>query len=114
MYGETMQITRPLDFAAITDHAETFGLHEACADPEISDEQQYTCDRLESPSFKYFMELRETSVARPPVSIMSEAIGDKEKEERFIKSTWNKIINAEYKVIPVKFERVERVRCSCS
>ena len=94
MYGETMQISRPLDFAAITDHAETFGLHEACADPEISDDQAYTCERLESPSFKYFMELRESSVARPPVSIMSEAIGDKEKEERFIKSTWNKIIDA--------------------
>lgn len=94
MYGETMQISRPLDFAAVTDHAETFGLHEACADPDISEAQQYTCDRLESPNFKFFMELRETSVARPPVSLMSKEINDKEKEERFIKSTWSKIINA--------------------
>ena len=41
-----------------------------------------------------FAELRETAVKRPPVSFLSEAINDKEKEEKFIKSTWNKIINA--------------------
>ena len=94
MYGETMQISRPLDFAAVTDHAETFGIHESCSDPDITEESVYTCQRLETPSFKFFAELRETAVKRPPVSFLTEAINDKEKEEKFIKSTWNKIINA--------------------
>ncbi len=70
MFGETMQISRPLDFAAVTDHAETFGLQESCADPEITDESRLTCERLESPSYRFFIGLRDTSVARPPVSIM--------------------------------------------
>ena len=104
MFGEKMQISRPLDFAAVTDHAETFGLEESCADPEITEESKVTCARLESPSYRFFFNLRETSVARPPVSIMSAAIGDKEKEERFIKSTWDKIIKAaDYHYEPGRF-----------
>ena len=94
MYGETMQISRPLDFAAVTDHAETFGILESCSDPDITDEQQRICERLETPSFKFFAELRETAVLRPPVSFMTMAINDKDKEERFIRSTWKKIIDA--------------------
>ena len=30
--GELMQLSRPLDFVAITDHAESFGLRTRCAD----------------------------------------------------------------------------------
>ena len=78
MFGEQMQISRPLDFAAVTDHAETFGLQESCADSEITEESKITCARLESPSYRFFFDLRETSVARQPISIMSAAIGDKE------------------------------------
>jgi len=35
--GETMQLTVPLDFAAVTDHAEGFGLQKQCGDEEVGD-----------------------------------------------------------------------------
>jgi len=34
--GETMQLSRPLDFVAITDHAESFGIRTHCNDPNLS------------------------------------------------------------------------------
>ena len=34
--GETMQLSRPLDFVAITDHAEGFGSRTHCDDPNLS------------------------------------------------------------------------------
>ena len=34
--GETMQLSRPLDFVAITDHAEGFGIRTHCDDPNLS------------------------------------------------------------------------------
>ena len=33
--GERMQLSRPLDFVAITDHAEGFGTRTRCGDPDL-------------------------------------------------------------------------------
>ncbi len=38
MSGDEVRIDRPLDFAAVTDHAETFDLMHACTDPGASDD----------------------------------------------------------------------------
>ena len=41
--GETMQLSRPLDFVAITDHAESFGLRTHCDDPNLSLLERAAC-----------------------------------------------------------------------
>jgi len=41
--GETMQLSRPLDFVAITDHAEGFGTRTHCTDLSLSLRDRATC-----------------------------------------------------------------------
>ena len=41
--GETMQLTRPLDFVAITDHAEGFGTVTHCQDPDLGVLEKFSC-----------------------------------------------------------------------
>ena len=65
--GEVVQLTMPLDFVAITDHAESFGLFEGCADPEISAQQEDFCSQFDNPSLSLFMKLRNEAMQRPPI-----------------------------------------------
>ena len=67
MSGEIAQLTVPLDFAAITDHAESYGLFEGCADPDITPEQLEFCAQFENPSPMVFWNLRREGTKRPPV-----------------------------------------------
>jgi len=64
--GEIVQLSAPLDFAAITDHAESYGLFEACADANLTEEQVEFCNLFEKPSLTAFMELRSQATQRPP------------------------------------------------
>ena len=41
--GETMQLSRPLDFVAITDHAESFGIRTHCGNPDLSLLERAAC-----------------------------------------------------------------------
>ena len=41
--GEIMQLSRPLDFVAITDHAEGFGTRTHCSDPNLSLSERAAC-----------------------------------------------------------------------
>ena len=41
--GETMQLSRPLDFVAITDHAEGFGSRTHCSGPNLSLRERASC-----------------------------------------------------------------------
>ena len=41
--GELMQLSRPLDFVAITDHAEGFGTRTHCDDPNLSLSERAAC-----------------------------------------------------------------------
>ncbi len=49
--GELMQLSRPLDFVAITDHAEGFGLRTRCGDPDLSWLERVNCWVMETPGF---------------------------------------------------------------
>ena len=48
--GEIIEITRPLDFAAVTDHAEGFGRVMACFDP-ATPEIAESCELVNSPNY---------------------------------------------------------------
>lgn len=65
--GEVVQLNTPLDFVAITDHAESFGLFEGCADPDISPHQEEYCAQFDNPSLSLFLELRDEAMRRPPI-----------------------------------------------
>ena len=87
--GEVMQLSRPLDFTAITDHAETFGLHEGCADLEKTKATAELCDRFENPDISFFIELRNIGEQRPPIDPTIALVNNKEKSLLFSNQTWS-------------------------
>ena len=64
--GEIMQLRTPLDFAAITDHSESFGIHEGCDDEEATLSTLILCRRLESPDLLFFLKLRANGAKKQP------------------------------------------------
>jgi Protein of unknown function (DUF3604) len=92
--GEIMQLTRPLDFVAITDHAEGFGLHEACDLAEKSADLQAYCDRMERPDARFFLELRAQGEKRPPQQILDGFVGEADTANALKTATWRRIVEA--------------------
>ncbi len=90
--GETTQLTVPLDFAAITDHAEGFGLGQQCAASDASAAIRNLCDRMEQPGIKLFLELRKSGVQRPPVSLISGDAEQAEKTRLYAEQAWASIV----------------------
>ena len=90
--GETMQLTRPLDFVAITDHSEGFGLHEACDLSDKSDALQAYCDRLERPDARFFLDLRAQGEQRPPVSVLDGFFDTPEDASGLKTATWRRVV----------------------
>ncbi len=66
--GELMRLSRPLDFVAITDHAEGFGLRTRCGGPDLSLVERVYCWIMETPGFTTAMFLlnRQTRMAVEP------------------------------------------------
>jgi hypothetical protein len=56
--GERMQLSRPLDFVAITDHAEGFGTRTRCGDPGLSWFDSFNCAVMETPNTLVFSFIR--------------------------------------------------------
>ncbi len=59
--GEMMRISEPLDFVAITDHAEGFGNRRDCGKPGLSLRQRVNCWIVETPNRATFSYLRKLS-----------------------------------------------------
>jgi len=74
--GETAQLSSPLDFVVMTDHAETFGLFETCARDTLSEPQRTFCAQFETPSMDAFMRLRNQATKRPLVRLPELCDGD--------------------------------------
>jgi hypothetical protein len=60
------QLSRPLDFLVITDHAESFGLFETCKRDGLREQQLAYCRSFDKPSQAVFKKLRQEAEARPP------------------------------------------------
>lgn len=102
--GEIMQLVRPLDFTAITDHAEGFGLFELCARQDLTKDQQEYCHNIDHPSPGLFLELRNEGVKRPPVNQTAEFIGSEEEAQAAANLTWESLkVVAEAHYEPGKF-----------
>jgi hypothetical protein len=56
--GELMQLSRPLDFVAITDHAESFGMRTRCGDDDLSLVESMNCWVMETPNVAVFQFIR--------------------------------------------------------
>ena len=56
--GELMQLSRPLDFLAITDHAESFGMRTRCGDENLSLMEEFHCASMETPNIVTFLAIR--------------------------------------------------------
>ncbi len=63
--GERLRISRPLDFVAMTDHAESFALWPICEAAGLSGSQREFCEQFEQPSVFFFKKLRDEGVKRP-------------------------------------------------
>lgn len=89
--GEAIELTRPLDFAALTDHSEGFGLHEACSREGQTEKGREVCAQYETPSIKTFLALRKQGEARPPIRDLAIYGDDLERARALGRSTWEKV-----------------------
>jgi hypothetical protein len=66
--GELMQLSRPLDFVAITDHAEGFGWRTRCGEPGLTLIERVNCWFMQTPGFTtaMFLARRQTRGAVEP------------------------------------------------
>lgn len=92
--GETLSLSRPLDFAAITDHAEGFGIQESCADAGSNEALKTFCRRMDRPDAGFLLELRNSAVKRPPASEVVRAVGSPEAASSYARTTWARIVEA--------------------
>lgn len=93
--GDTAQLSSPLDFVVMADHAETFGLFETCARDTLTESQRKFCAQLETPSRETFLQLRNAAVKRPPVR--PPELCDSKNLTACLedsRSTWRKIVSA--------------------
>lgn len=92
--GEQMRLAAPIDFVAITDHAEGFGLHEVCADPQLSEYGADFCKRMQTPDSRFFLELRKEGEQRPPASTIDRLVRPGVDSSQFAAMTWSAIAAA--------------------
>lgn len=80
--GESMQLSRPLDFMAITDHAESFGMRRLCQDEGLSLAEKANCYFLETPSVTAFLVISALAGANKPSEPSMLAPGEYQNRER--------------------------------
>ena len=92
--GEVMQLGQPLDFVAMADHAESFGLFVTCAREGLTARQQKFCAKFKIPDRKFFVQLRNEAVQRPPQKSEELCGDDPARCMEDAKTTWREIYQA--------------------
>lgn len=92
--GEMAELTRPLDFVALTDHAEAFGRIEACSSDRLNEKGREACEALEFPSFIGFLSMRGRAEQRPVLRKLDVYDNDPAMEREFAASTWQMVKEA--------------------
>ncbi|MFK7977086.1 MAG: DUF3604 domain-containing protein [Halioglobus sp.] len=80
--GETMQLSRPLDFVAITDHAESFGMRLRCNEDDLNLTEKANCYFLETPSVMAFLVISAMAGGNKPDQLSTQPAGVYQNEPR--------------------------------
>ncbi|MBW2291389.1 MAG: DUF3604 domain-containing protein [Deltaproteobacteria bacterium] len=90
--GERMQLSRPLDFVAITDHAEGFGTRTRCGNADLSWFESLNCSVMETPNVLVFSFIRSQgargSQALEPDSDVPAGVYRQRAREHPVRSAW--------------------------
>lgn len=92
--GERVVLSRPLDFAALTDHAESFGYKLACSQADLDEDARKACGTVDNPSFINFLTIRARNQKRPPVRDLTVYGNDPDKERKFAAMAWQSVKDA--------------------
>jgi len=92
--GEQIELTRPLDFAALTDHAEGFGRRIACDSADLSDAGRELCVATSTPSIIGFLKMRSRAQQRPMIRDLSVFNDDPGLERNYAAQTWQQVQDA--------------------
>ncbi len=92
--GERIELARPLDFAALTDHAEGFGRRMACAQADISASGREECLGRDEASLFTFLAMRERAQQRPMIRSLTLFNDDPKRERDFAAATWQQVQDA--------------------
>jgi len=84
--GELMQLARPLDFVAITDHAEGFGARTRCGDDDLALIERAMCWFMQTPNVAIFVGLRGRPVDDEKSEGPKSPAGVYQKQERELRS----------------------------
>lgn len=92
--GETMQLSRPLDFVVMTDHAESFGLFVTCGRKDLNERQTAFCAAFDKPTKAFYQNLRKAGRQRPPQQPSDLCGGYEQGCLDDARSTWHEIREA--------------------
>ncbi|WP_160154091.1 DUF3604 domain-containing protein [Microbulbifer sp. ALW1] len=73
--GVEKKIISPLDFVAITDHAEALGEYEICTNPEMKGYDTETCKGMRANEIKYFEEIF-AGISKSPAKRLADLCGE--------------------------------------
>ncbi|MGB1069639.1 MAG: DUF3604 domain-containing protein, partial [Henriciella sp.] len=92
--GQAVQLAVPLDFTAVTDHAEGFMLNKACEDPNAGADMRALCAEMQQPNFNLFMRMRTAGEQRPPASLAETSPEEAAQAIIYAQETWAEIVAA--------------------
>lgn len=95
--GERIELTRPLDFAALTDHAEAFGRLLSCTSANLNEAGRKECSIERNGSVIDFLTLRARVQKRPPIKSLAAFNGSAALERQYAATAWQQVKDAAHR-----------------